>query len=961
MHLRPTLSLLLLASLTSASLSAQATPQDSVQEALTSWQESHGSNWRLTPHTDLTTGRFLWGGKREALFSPRDHEEWFELARQVIAENEEIFQIADITLDAKQVKYLDLYAIGTTDKVAVEFRQSVGGVTVLAASVHVIFTPQGDLLGIDTTAMPGVQELQVRPKSDGYAAVTAAHSAFIEDTGREAVDFGKPELVIVKTHPGTLAEARLCWSVDLRNESNLSDPLGKRYFIAADDTTYAVLQTEELIHHQLNGTVESYATPGTKAHSPANPPTLQPMRFMTVVSPSGNTVTDGSGAFSLPGYAGGNVTFSYNGPWVTVDNNAGADYDLTGTFTPGTPINAVMNQAQTEFVTSEASCFDSVVDFHEWLEVIDPGDTTFDFQVYANANIASTCNAFYNGSSINMYRAGGSCNNTGFSTVVAHEQGHWANDLYSSGNGFDGFGEGNADTFAMYLYDTPIVGDDFFTGGGFIRTGLNTRQFCGDTMGGCHGGVHDNGEVLMGALWKVRDNLNQTLGNAAGDLTADTLLFAWMNAFNDGQIKNIIEEHWLILDDNDANIFNGTPNFPDINDGFLAQGFDGVELQALEITHTVVADTASEAGPYAVQADIIDLLGHIVTGAEVVYTVDGGAPQTTAMSNTVGSTWVGSIPGQVAPSVVEYFIRAQDSGGFVETLPYEGEFSFFVAVQRPIYFNNFEGAGDEGWTHGLISTGQDDWQRGTPSGLAGDPPAAANGLNAWGTDLSFDGFYPNSTSSFLESPEIDCRGHDNVQLRFSRWLTVDSSPGDRAIIEVNGNTVWTNPTNVPLTDIDWSTQTVDISDYADNYAEVVVRFSIVTNSGGQRGGWNIDDFEIFSLGPNYGGENVLAIFGDTLGFRGRNVTYTIYHMEPGAPWILLAGLSNSGSVIMGKSFDIGAPNVRVGNGTADAGGLGVQTFQLPNSLSSGTQVYIEAGSMGSLGLDESNLLTLTIF
>lgn len=961
MHLQATLGLLLLASSASTPLFAQATTQDSVQDALVSWQELHGDNWRLTQHTDLTTGRFLWGGTREALFTPRDQEEWYELARQAIAENEGIFEIADITLQAEQVKYLDLYAIGTSDKVAVEFHQQVKGIPVRAASVHAIFTTQGDLLGIDTTAMPGVETLSVRPKADGYAAVSAAHQAFLEDTGREALEFGKPQLVIIKTHPGTLAEARLAWSVDLRNEGDLGQPLGKRYFLAADDTSYQVLEQEELIHHQLNGHVESYATPGTKANSGSNPPALHPMRFMTVQSSSGNTTTDASGNFSIPGYTGGNVTFSYSGPWVTVQNNGGSNYALTNSYTPGTSVNPVMNTGQTEFVTSEASCFDSVVDFHEWMEDIDPGDTTFDFPVLANANIASTCNAYYNGSSINMYRAGGSCNNTGFSTVVAHEQGHWANDLYSSGNGFDGFGEGNADVFAMYLYDTPILGDDFYSGGGFIRTGLNTRQFCGDSQGGCYGQVHADGEVLMGALWKVRDNLNQTLGNAGGDLTADTLLFAWMNAFNDTQIKNIIEQHWLILDDNDGNILNGTPNFADIDNGFLAQGFDGVELLAMEIAHTPVASTSSESGPYAVQADIVNVLGFNVTSAEVVYTVDDGLPQTVAMTNTVGTTWVGGIPGQVAPSTVNYFIRAQDSGGHVETEPYEGDFSFFVAIQRQIYFNDFEGAGDEGWTHGLTTGGQDDWERGTPMGLAGDPPMAANGLKAWGNDLSFDGRYPSSTSSFLAAPQLNCRGHSNVHLRFSRWLTVDAGPFDRAIVEVNGIQVWSNPAQVALTDSDWSTQVIDISDIADNYAEVDIRFLLVSNNGSELGGWNIDDFEVFSLGPNYGGENVLAIFGDTLGFSNRNVTYTIYHMEPSAPWALLVSLSNTGSVIMGKSFDIGSPHVQVGTGVANASGLGVKTFRLPNSLSSGTKVYVEAGSLGSAGIDESNLITLTIF
>src|SRR5690606_27725247 len=105
--------------------------------------------------------------------------------------------------------------------------------------------------------------------------------------------------------------------------------------------------------------------------------------------------------------------------------------------------------------------------------------TTADFSMTSNTAVSGTCNAFYNGGSINFYNAGGGCSNTAYSTVIAHEEGHWLNDLYSTGNGGDGMGEGNADVWAMYVFDNPIVGQNF-SGTSFIRTGTNTRQFCGD-------------------------------------------------------------------------------------------------------------------------------------------------------------------------------------------------------------------------------------------------------------------------------------------------------------------------------------------------------------------------------------------------------------------------------------------------------------------------------------------------
>jgi len=956
----------LLAGFSTSAISAQseAPQQDPVAKAFTAWQGDHGSNWRLTSHTDLTTGRFLWGGSNEASFTPQDQEGWYELARQAFDESYGVFQIADRTLEPVQVKYLTLSQIGSSDKVSVTFRQVVDGVDVRQAYAQALFTPQGDLLALDSTAVPGVEKMKVRAIADRYTAVDAAMARFADEEGKQPSFIGQPQLSIIKTLPGKMLEARLVWSIELRNEDNLAYPSARRIYVAADENGYEILESENLIHQQISGHVDSYATPGTRANSGSNPPTLQPMRFMTVTSSAGNATTDVNGDFTINSGSSVTVTASYTGPWARVINNGGANHSASASFSPGVPGTLTMNTGQTEFVTSEASCFDSVIDFREWLKATDPGDNTMDFQLTTNANLNSTCNAFYNGSSINMYRAGGGCNNTGFSTVVTHEEGHWANDRYSSGNGSDGFGEGNADVFAMYIYDTPIVGEDFFSGGGFIRTGLNTRQFCGDSNGGCYGEVHADGEVLMGAMWKVRDRLNTTLGNASGDLTSNTLMVAWMNAYNDNQIRNVIEEHWLALDDNDGNILNGTPNYGDIDGGFRAQGFDGVDLQLIQIVHTPLGNSLSEAGPYTVDADITSLVGNVITAGEVVYTVNGGTAQTVTMSNTAGSSWSGDIPGQVSPSTVSYHIVAHDSGSNTENEPRNADYTFVVGVETQIYFNDFEGATDEGWTHVQLAT-QDDWMRGTPAGKVEDPGAAASGLNCWGNDLGpsgFNGSYATNVNNYLESPIIDCSGQTNVKLRIQRWLTVEESRYDHATIEVNGITVWENPFSGNLIDTAWSTQEVDISAIADNNPAVTVRFHLTSDGGLEFGGWNIDDFELLSLDPvPGGGRDTINLIGDTIGFRGNTVNYSFSNMEAGASWALLASTSNAGTVLFGKAFDIGTPFTIVGTGTADASGNGSLSFTVPPSLPINTIGYLEVGAMGGLGVAESNMLTLLIF
>lgn len=937
---------------------------DPVGDAHRAWNASTGAEWRLSRAAEYgDNGRFLWGASRAASFTPQDDADWFELGRVAFDEAFGMFGVSDAELADHEVVHLALSEIGTTDKVAVSYLQVVRGVPVVSGSVHALFAPNGALLALDNGAIAGASGVNVRPVAGLWEAAAAARRHFENQEGREAAFVGEPVLRIVGERTGKYVSPRLAWAIEVRNETDPAHPAARRVYVAADDSSLAVVESEQLIHHaqQISGHVQSYATPGTSAHRAANPPTIHLMPYMTLTSGSGNATTDANGDFTFASASPVTFTARYSGPYCRVENQAAANHSVNMSFTPGVPATLTMNTGQTEWVTSEASCYDSVLDMRKWLKSIDPGDNHLDFQVLANANLNATCNAYFNGNSINMYRAGGSCNNTGFSTVVTHEEGHWANVLYGSGNGSDGFGEGNADVYAMYIYDTPIVGEYFFTNGGFVRTGNNTRQFCGDTNPGCYGEVHADGEVLMGALWKVRARLNVSLGNTAGDLTADTLFVAWMNAYNDGQIRTVVEEHWLALDDNDANIYNGTPNFGDIDGGFRAQGFPGIDLQLIDLQHTPLPDTQNETGPYVASADVSSLVGSSIVGVDLTYAVNGGAAQTLAMSNVGGSTWQGNIPGQISPATVRYHLVARDALNNEQRSPLSGEHEFVVGVKTVIYYNGFEGATDEGWTHAQVAT-QDDWMRGTPNGASGDPNGAYAGIRVWGNDLApagYNGAYQPNVHNYLRSPSIDCSGKTGVHLRFQRWLTVEEGIYDQAKVEVNGTVVWQNPANGDLLDTSWVPMDLDISAWADNNPNVQITFRLQSDGGVQYGGWNLDEFEVYVLDPVPGGNDTIALAGPTSVPPAANSAWNFSLAPASAPWWLLASKNSNGVTYQGHSFDVGTPVVVLANGTTSGSGTGSATVFIPGALS-GQTVYLEVASKsGGLWYD-SNLLTVSV-
>ncbi|MBT5120651.1 MAG: hypothetical protein HOM34_08025, partial [Planctomycetes bacterium] len=920
-------------------------PRDAVTAGFEQWQSDHSGEWFLRTDEARGSASMLFGNRVDAPFLPENETDWFELGRIAFDEAFNMFGLEDefLTHDSVNLGYLE--SIGQENKMSVIFGQAVNGVPVVRSWATALFTPAGDLLALDSTALPQLDGFSTTATRDRFAAVNLASQDYIELEGRSATQFGAPELMIIADLSGKITTPRLVWSIELRTPVTEGVPSGRNYFVAADGAA-EIVQVDALIHHQsLQGNVQAYATPGSKA---GNTATQHPVQHARVTSSAGNTYTDASGNFSIS-YSGSssvNVKTEFYGDWCYVMNDSGSQYTLSQSVTPGTPKQFVMNPSPTELITSQADAYDSVNDFHNWVKATDPSDTHMDFRARANVNLNSTCNAYYNGSSTNYYKSGGGCANTAFSTIVAHEQGHWANDKYSSGNGSDGFGEGMGDVWAMYIYDTSLVGEGFSSWGG-IRNGMNTRQFCGDSNTGCYGQVHTDGEVLMGALWKVRRNLNNTHGNVAGDLIADTICLAWMNLYNDSRITTAIEDHWLIINDDNNNLGDGTPDYSDIDAGFREQGFPGVDLDLIEVIHTPLGDQLNENGPYVVVVDAQSLIGSSISSGIVRYTVDGGGEQTQMMSYQGGNTWAAGIPGQVSPAQVEYYIEMFDALGNDERNPEADNYGFIVGVRNIIYFNDFEGTSDAGWTHSAIS-GSDDWQRGTPNGKAGDPGDAFSGTKCWGNDLGNgqDGEYAANINVYLDSPDFDCSGKQDVHMSFKRLLTVEESEYDSAHIRVEGTKIWENPYSGHFTDSAWTTVDMDISQYADNNAAVTVRFKLMSDGGLEFGGWNIDDFMLYTLGPVPGNQNSIQLSGTTNGTAGAGASWSLNNVPANAPYWLLYSLNSSGTIISGHNFDIGAPWSIGATGNANASGSAVITTTLPGNTS-GLTVYLEAAASSS--------------
>ena len=230
-------------------------------------------------------------------------------------------------------------------------------------------------------------------------------------------------------------------------------------------------------------------------------------------------------------------------------------------------------------------------------------------QVVDNVNINNTCNAFWNGS-VNFYRSGGGCRNTGeLQGVFVHEWGHGldAND----GGGYDNPSEAYADIVAFLEARESCVGRGFFIGGncsGYgdpcldcsgIRDqdwGKHQRQLpatptnflqtnCGGGDGPCGREGHCEAYVSAEAVWDLaaRDLPAAGLDPASAWQLTEKLFYlsrlgSGGNAYNcalpssDGCGTGSWYHKFRLQDDNDGNLANGTPHAGAIYAAFARHG-----------------------------------------------------------------------------------------------------------------------------------------------------------------------------------------------------------------------------------------------------------------------------------------------------------------------------------------------------------------------------------------------------
>ncbi len=382
-------------------------------------------------------------------------------------------------------------------------------------------------------------------------------------------------------------------------------------------------QVLELRSEVVFATVKANVYPTTNS----DPLVSVGLPFVNVTNGSTKT-TDASGNYT---YGSGTATSTLNGKYIKMSDKCGAislsasspgnlDFGgasgTTNCTTPGfggagnTHSSRTGHYHLTKINRKAATFFPS----NTWLSGV----------LTANMNINSTCNAYWNGSTVNFYRSGGGCSNTGeIAAVFLHEWGHGM-DAKSGGAASDaGSGEAVGDTFAFLETKDACIGKNFrpgvactncnssctgvrdlaaFASGGVSviskpsnvtnNSGINCDRYACPYTGyagpmGYEG--HCESYIASSANWDLSKTLVTKYGSTAGWTAMDKIWYGSLTPSKSAyrvasggtcnasaSVDGCGSTNWytvfLPADDDDGNLANGTPNACRIWDAFSAHG-----------------------------------------------------------------------------------------------------------------------------------------------------------------------------------------------------------------------------------------------------------------------------------------------------------------------------------------------------------------------------------------------------
>ncbi len=621
---------------------------------------------------------------------------------------------------------------------------------------------------------------------EGQPSPKVAVNALSKRFGSHA-RISKPVYVIFAGFENDRREPALAYVAEVEIGNKLLGTFEKyRYIVDANDGSF--LHTDNLILHNVEGQVKANVTQGAAADE-CEEELPMAMQYAKVTGGGQTTYADVDGYYELPASGGNvNVTSGVEGRYFNVNNQSGGDSSIT----EQTPANSTLNLFHNEANNSES--------YRAEVNAYVESNVVRDFTLYynpeyptihneenftVNVNIDSSCNAYYDGSSINFYRNTGSCNNTAFSVIVHHEYGHHLVNVAGSGQGE--YGEGFSDVMGVLITGEHKLAIGFYEGDCVdgIRDADNDCQYQASGCSSCGSAIHSCGQLISGCVWDIREQMKFIPDGL------DTLNGICVNSIlmhNGTSIDEAIAIDFLTLDDNDGDIGNGTPHYQQIASGFTAHNIDVPQLDFLNYSFPNGVPESVLPGQIAtVEFEVYAGIEEPDTDEVYLVVEENGDSSLYPATYHGGDAYSASFPAFDCGDVVRFYFKATGENGTTVYEPFGAPASKYAlavgVIDETIVLDvDFNDGLPSGWSADGL------WNTTTECAPGGD--CGSGNAMYFGQTSSCD-YDQGTVVGSLMTSVIDMTSYSgDMVLSFCNALeTEDLDSYDRAEVRVNGEMV----------------------------------------------------------------------------------------------------------------------------------------------------------------------------
>ncbi|MCB9473452.1 MAG: T9SS type A sorting domain-containing protein [Candidatus Delongbacteria bacterium] len=794
------------------------------------WQQFLASNpgfrimdWdrhKAAPHRVIGGKLALPGGP------PTSAEQLDQSLRTFVGQNHELLAVtpAELVTESISLHGQVWYA---------HYHQQLHGLPVVGSEVTFRVSAAGNLMLLGSDAWSA---LELRPAHFGSQELEARlRAASSQPVLLSLADEGS-WLVPMEDPDGRFRAAEPARVYELASEDGL-----QRDRVWISEHTGEILRAHSLIRHL---TVNGQLLCAVEPQAPGDALENWPLAWAELSVNGVSTTTDENGDYSVdvPGTGPWTVTGQYRGLYADVNRQDAADtqWSLNQSVNGAT---MVLNQGQ----ITERDAYIHTGVTHDFIKDMDQIFDGLDEPLPVNINIGQTCNAFWDGSSINFFMAGNNCPNTArVAGVVYHEYGHGINDRqyrqagaqWGMENG--AMHEGLADVNAIYIQDESYVSP-----GWNIRNLNNTNSYPWNISGE----VHADGMIIGGAMYDLRLLLPL-------DTVRPLYHYARWGRPDDSETGRAFFEYFLellVADDDNGDLSDLCPHFDEIDQAFNEHGIGSV--LAWTVTQFTLEDPVLTTPPeldhgllYTIDTPEWISVEQLILHWRIAPDGPFADLQATPLNQ---SQWQVSLPAQPAGTWVEYWAEALNGANVPLSCPTGAPETLYRLYFGPASLQLVDFEADDG-------EGQPDtpWQWGVPDN---GPSQAFSGQRLWGTNLT--GAYTDNLDAGLVFPTRTVSGNGPVGLRFMHWRSIEAgwdggtvevsiNSGPWQVVTPAGGYDFSTPDNSarPGTpcftgSVGWEQVGIDLSLLVGAGDQVALRFSLITDTFVTEAGWFIDDLE----------------------------------------------------------------------------------------------------------------------